>query len=73
MNDNKMHHMAETGIKGVDLYYNNKGTWQYVNTGKPSGLENEATLVRNMPVDMREYKLYLPLYDIHIPKSLFYL
>ncbi len=63
MNDNKMNHMAETGIKGVDLYFNNNSRWQYINTGRPSGLENEATLVSNMTGEMREYKLYLPLYD----------
>ena len=34
-NDFTMNHMAETGIKGVDLYYKNENGWQYINTGRP--------------------------------------
>ena len=63
LKDNKMNHMAETGIKGIDLYHNNDGTWQYVNTGRPTGMENEALLIDNMTSTMREFKMYLPLYD----------
>jgi lysophospholipase L1-like esterase len=63
LNNLKMSHMAETGIKGVDLYFKNKGNWQYLNTGRPDGIENEATLKNNMSEDMREYKIFLPLYD----------
>ena len=63
LNNNKMNHMAESGIKGVDLYFKNRGQWQYVNTGRPSGVDNEAVLVSNMTERMREYKLFLPLYD----------
>jgi len=47
-NDLTMNHMAETGIKGVDLYYKNENGWQYVNTGRPQGIENEYLLVDNM-------------------------
>ena len=32
LNDLKMNHMAETGIKGVDLYHKNNNRWEYVNT-----------------------------------------
>lgn len=63
LNDNIMNHMAATGIKGVDLYFNNEGTWQYLNTGRPIGMENESTLISNMPQTMREFRIYLPLYD----------
>ncbi|GAB5553170.1 MAG: SGNH/GDSL hydrolase family protein [Saprospiraceae bacterium] len=63
LNDNKMNHMAETGIKGVDLYFNNGGNWQYLNTARPSGIENEFMLIKNMSAEKREYKLFLPLYD----------
>lgn len=63
INNNVMNHMAETGIKGVDLYFNNKGNWQYLNTARPIGIENEYTLIENMPDEMREFKMYLPLYD----------
>jgi hypothetical protein len=39
------------------------GTWKYVNTGRPSAIENEAALVSTLPPGNREFKLYLPLYD----------
>ena len=63
LNDLKMDHMPETGIKGVDLYFRNKNNWQYLNTGRPKGKLNEYTLVENMTLKEREYKIYLPLYD----------
>ena len=63
LNNTKMNHMAETGIKGVDLYFKNKGNWQYLNTAKPSAIENEYMLIKDMSDEMREFKMYLPLYD----------
>ncbi len=63
LNDVKMNHMAETGIKGIDLYYKNGNSWQYVNTARPSGKINEFLLINNMKPEKREYKMYLPLYD----------
>ncbi|WP_277481126.1 SGNH/GDSL hydrolase family protein [Catalinimonas alkaloidigena] len=63
LNDADMPHMAETGIKGLDLYYKHQGKWQYVNTAKPSGKENEALLVEHMSSEMQAYKMFLPLYD----------
>ncbi|MEZ7929566.1 MAG: SGNH/GDSL hydrolase family protein [Flavobacteriales bacterium] len=63
LNDLKMNHMAETGIKGVDLYFKNKDNWQYLNTGRPDGIKNESTLIDNMSEEMREFKIFLPLYD----------
>nr|WKN38878.1 SGNH/GDSL hydrolase family protein [Tunicatimonas sp. TK19036] len=63
LNNSTMNHMAETGIKGIDLYFKNQGQWQYVNTARPSDKENTALLVENMAPEMREYKMYLPLYD----------
>ena len=62
-NDTKMNHMAETGIKGVDLYCKVNGVWTYVNTGRPTAKENEASLINGLNQVEREYKLYLPLYD----------
>jgi len=62
-NNNKMNHMAETGIKGIDLYFNNKNNWQYVNTGRPQGIDSESLLINNMTTEMREFKMFLPLYD----------
>ncbi len=63
LNNLKMNHMAETGIKGVDLYFKNKDNWQYLNTGRPDGIKNESTLINNMSEEMREFKIFLPLYD----------
>ena len=63
LNNLKMNHMAETGIKGVDLYFKNNDNWQYINTGRPDGIKNESTLINNMSEEMREFKIFLPLYD----------
>ncbi len=63
LNDTKMNHMAETGIKGVDLYCKVNGVWTYVNTGRPTAKENEASLISGLSAGEREFKLYLPLYD----------
>jgi hypothetical protein len=63
LNDLTMNHMAETGIKGVDLYYKNENGWHYVNTGRPQGIDNEYRLVENMTKKLREFKIFLPLYD----------
>jgi hypothetical protein len=63
LNNTKMNHMAETGIKGIDLYCKVDNTWQYVNTGRPTAKGNVFLLVNNMSAKMREYKMYLPLYD----------
>jgi len=60
---NTMLHMAATGIKGIDLYGKTENRWQYINTGFPRSMENEELLIENMPVEWREYQLYLPLYD----------
>ena len=63
LNNNTMNHMADTGIKGIDLYFKNNDHWQFVNTARPSGLDNEYKLVNNMDGQMREYRMYMPLYD----------
>jgi hypothetical protein len=37
--------------------------WTYVNTGRPTAKENEASLISGLSNGEREFKLYLPLYD----------
>jgi hypothetical protein len=65
----RMNHMADTGVKGIDLYFNNDGDFQYLNTARPKvkdveySAENEYLVAQNLSGEMREYKLYLPLYD----------
>lgn len=61
--DNKMNHMTETGIKGVDLYTWEEDHWQPIKAGLPSGKMNEKTIISNMTPQEREFMLYLPLYD----------
>ena len=63
LNNFSMDHMPNTGIKGVDLYFKDNDEWQYINTGVPVGFNNEYKLVENMGNELREYKVFLPLYD----------
>ena len=63
LNNFSMDHMPDTGIKGVDLYFKDNDEWQYINTGVPVGFNNEYKLVENMDNELREYKVFLPLYD----------
>lgn len=58
-----MNHMTDTGIKGLDLYAYQDGEWRFVNSARPSGKSSSATIIENMEPQMREYMLYLPLYD----------
>lgn len=61
--DNRMNHMTETGIKGVDLYAWEEDHWQPVKAGLPSGKVNELIVISNMTPQEREYMMFLPLYD----------
>ncbi|NLO00701.1 MAG: hydrolase, partial [Bacteroidales bacterium] len=54
---------APTGIKGLDLYTIENGEWEYVKTAIPTGKINEFVIISNMESKMREYMLFLPLYD----------
>lgn len=61
-----MVHMADTGLKGVDLYrLSDGGEWEYVNTCRPYKGDSIQTkvFVENLKGDMREFMIYLPLYD----------
>lgn len=65
LNQTKMNHMNPVGIRGLDLYtLNPDGTWAFVGSAIPSSKEeNKATIVKGMGRKMREYMLFLPLYD----------
>ena len=63
LEDVKMNHMTETGIKGLDLYSWENNHWQFVNSGRPTGKLNEQKIIGYMPAKEREYLLFLPLYD----------
>ena len=66
-----MLHMADTGLKGTDLYvFEDEGNgWRHVNTNRPRVNNTdekicEATYVSNLDTTrMTEYMVYLPLYD----------
>ena len=61
--DNKMNHMTDAGIKGVDLYYKKLNKWIYINTGLPNSKDNEQVLFSVKSKKKREFRLHLPLYD----------
>ncbi len=63
LTNNLMNHMTPTGTKGLDLYCLLDGKWTFVNSGRPTGKDNTATIISNMKPEEREYMLYLPLYD----------
>jgi len=60
-----MKHMADTGIKGTDLYIlDDNGKWQYVNTARPvDDTLQHKIYVENLDGEMHEFMFYLPLYD----------
>jgi len=64
MYKNSMNHMTDTGTRGLDLYALVDGKWQFVSSGRPGKKkETSAMIVGNMKPEMREYMLYLSLYD----------
>ena len=58
-----MFHMPATGVSGVDLYVQTPKGWRWLGVGHPEAQENEGTLISDMPAGMRQYALYLPLYN----------
>lgn len=61
-----MNHQTPTGTRGLDLYtLLPDGTWTFVNTARPdvNSHDTAARVISNMDPEMREYLLYLPLYD----------
>lgn len=65
LNNMRMHHMTDVGIRGFDLYCFKDGEWVFVNSARPSmnSFENEAIIISNMAEEMRDFMLYFPLYD----------
>lgn len=61
-----MNHQTPTGTRGLDLYtLLPDGSWTFVNTARPdvNNFTTAARVISNMEPAMREYLLYLPLYD----------
>lgn len=66
LNKFNMNHMTATGIRGLDLYaLDSDGTWQTVSSVRPAFHHHHTTAmaITDMEPVMREYMLYLPLYD----------
>ena len=61
--NNKMNHMTDAAIKGVDLYYKKLNKWIYIDTGLPNSKDNEQVLFSVKSRKKREFRLHLPLYD----------
>jgi hypothetical protein len=65
--DTHMLHMADTGLKGTDLYiWEGDSAWRHVNTNRPKADSLkmcEKIYVEHMPAQMQEYMIYFPLYD----------
>ena len=67
--DTHLIHMADTGLKGTDLYtLEGDSVWRHVNTNRPyvNNKEEkivESTYVERLDGEMHEYTIYLPLYD----------
>jgi lysophospholipase L1-like esterase len=55
--------MTSIATSGLDLYCLVDGKWEYVNSGIPSGLDNEKILISDMDTSYKEFLLNLPLYD----------
>ncbi|MBQ5465776.1 MAG: SGNH/GDSL hydrolase family protein, partial [Muribaculaceae bacterium] len=60
-----MNHMADTGIKGTDLYcLQDDGQWCFVNSSRiNSDSIQQRVYASHLDGQMHEYMLYLPLYD----------
>lgn len=67
MNKFNMNHMTPTGIRGLDLYAldDDGQTWETVSSVRPLMNSHNTTgmAMTDMKPQMREYMLYLPLYD----------
>ncbi|MDR2706439.1 MAG: SGNH/GDSL hydrolase family protein [Planctomycetaceae bacterium] len=59
-----MPHMTTVGSSGLDLYTKDKnGLWRWAGFSKPTAQKYEDTILQGISQDMREYALYLPLYN----------
>lgn len=60
-----MNHMTDTGVRGLDLYCIHDGGWRFMGSARPvrGKKTNDTRIVGHMEPEMREYMLYLSLYD----------
>jgi lysophospholipase L1-like esterase len=55
--------MTPIAHKGLDLYMKIDGKWQFAGVGRPSSQCSNFNLIKNMKPGVKEFLLYLPLYD----------
>ncbi len=59
-----MPHMTTVGSSGLDLYAKDeKGQWRWAGFSKPDAQEYDQALLSGASKAMREYAMYLPLYN----------
>lgn len=59
-----MPHMPATGVSGLDLYSKDTdGAWKWVACTQPTAVEATSALIDGLDGTMREFLLYLPLYN----------
>lgn len=57
-------HMPATGVSGADLYVQELGRLRWLATAFPLRKDNECRLFSGLDGTMREFVLYLPLYNV---------
>ncbi|MBG84975.1 MAG: hypothetical protein CMJ40_10595 [Phycisphaerae bacterium] len=58
-----MPHMPATGVSGLDLYVHDGDGWRWTATPRPGSRLNEMELLADLDGRMRDWMLYLPLYN----------
>ncbi len=61
-----MNHMAASGIRGLDMYARLDGKWVFKGIGRPKDERTTTTIGQwfgELPGELTEFILYLPLYD----------
>ncbi|MDR3183335.1 MAG: SUMF1/EgtB/PvdO family nonheme iron enzyme [Planctomycetaceae bacterium] len=71
-----MPHMTTVGSSGLDLYgKDDRGVWRWAGISKPNAPKYEYVMLKEAPAQLREYRIYLPLYNstnalsIGVPKD----
>ncbi|MBN2376612.1 MAG: SGNH/GDSL hydrolase family protein [Sedimentisphaerales bacterium] len=71
-----MDHMPATGVSGLDLYArDDQGRWRWLAIGRPTQQKMQSKLVSGIESTLRDYMIYLPLYnglellEIGVPKN----
>lgn len=59
-----MPHMPATGVSGLDLYArNDQGQWRWLGITHPEAKKVQGQLASGLEPKLREYMIYLPLYN----------